>query len=420
VTQYGNLLLSRGEPYITQYVPVPTQSTTSFRSGGKFGGNEIDDPRQLFQEQAQRGLNSYDTGHTFSSTKQILLTSHRDVFLKSPTFPKAFYRGPLWVVRGTGSDTGFKSIPSINLDVFGTKAIAGTRPNKPTVSLSRGLAEILREGFPKLIGGVTYSSAVKKRDHLSAVQDGGGEYLNYVFGALPSAQLIKDLSAATLHAYPIIQQFLRDSERVVRRRLSFDPILSSSSSIMGLSYPFNIPDTGFGGWSDEHPTTTGLWTSDDSLRRDIWFSGAFQYFVTKSGKNPFDELERYRQLSRKLLDTEITIDTIYALTPWSWLIDWFVDFGDILGNVIAFQNDGLVLRYGYLMCQSIQDNVGRVGNVTISGNHYNEITTTYRVIRKERVKATPFGFGLNPSSFNAGQWSILAALGLTKGPNLLR
>jgi len=362
----------------------------------------------------------FDTGHAFRTEKQILLTTHRDVFIKSNSFPSAFYRGPLFVVRGTGADTGFKTVPEINLDPFGTKIIASVRPNKPQIELTRGLAEIAREGFPKLIGGVTYAAAVKRRDRLSAVEDGGGEFLNMVFGAMPTAQLIKDCVKLVFNAHAMIEQFLRDSERIVRRSARLDPIISTSSSIMGLRYPFSIPDNGAGGWSSEFATTTGVWTSDVTLRRDIWFSGAFQYFVTKSGKDPFDELERYRQLSRKLIDTEITIDTIYALTPWSWLIDWFIDFGDILGNVVAFQNDGLVLRYGYLMCQSIQDNVGRVGNVSIAGQSFGEVRTTYRVIRKERVKATPFGFGLNPNSFTSGQWSILAALGLTKGPNLLR
>jgi hypothetical protein len=46
--------------------------------------------------------------------------------------------------------------------------------------------------------------------------------------------------------------------------------------------------------------------------------------------------------------------------------------------------------------------------------------TRVMVEQKRRIKSTPFGFGLSPGSFTARQWSILAALGMTRGPRSLR
>jgi hypothetical protein len=47
-------------------------------------------------------------------------------------------------------------------------------------------------------------------------------------------------------------------------------------------------------------------------------------------------------------------------------------------------------------------------------------TTIFRRETKERIRATPFGFGLNLSALDARQWSILVALGMTKGDRALR
>jgi len=41
-------------------------------------------------------------------------------------------------------------------------------------------------------------------------------------------------------------------------------------------------------------------------------------------------------------------------------------------------------------------------------------------VKKERAKATPYGFGVDPATFSEWQWSILAALGLTLGPHKMR
>jgi hypothetical protein len=46
------------------------------------------------------------------------------------------------------------------------------------------------------------------------------------------------------------------------------------------------------------------------------------------------------------------------------------------------------------------------------------ISSLYRSERKERWKATPYGFGLNMAGFTDQQWAILAALGMTKSPRI--
>jgi hypothetical protein len=51
-------------------------------------------------------------------------------------------------------------------------------------------------------------------------------------------------------------------------------------------------------------------------------------------------------------------------------------------------------------------------NLGSTPNCFSSLSTT--VERKERIKATPFGFGLVDSDFTNRQWAILAALGITR------
>jgi len=38
---------------------------------------------------------------------------------------------------------------------------------------------------------------------------------------------------------------------------------------------------------------------------------------------------------------------------------------------------------------------------------------------KKRVKATPYGFGLDTDAFTPRQWAILGSLGISRGSRLL-
>jgi hypothetical protein len=134
-----------------------------------------------------------------------------------------------------------------------------------------------------------------------------------------------------------------------------------------------------------------------------------------------NELERFEQLGNKLLGTRLTPDVLWNLAPWSWLVDWFTTIGSSLSNVVSFQNDGLVMPYGYAMRRV---RITTVASTTLAfkENPEKELLTfrnTYMVDQKERVRATPYGFGLDLGSLNPRQWAILASLGLTRAPQRL-
>jgi hypothetical protein len=130
-------------------------------------------------------------------------------------------------------------------------------------------------------------------------------------------------------------------------------------------------------------------------------------------------MERLRYFSaqaNKLFGTRLTPATLWELTPWSWAADWFGNIGDIIHNASALGDDGLVIRYGYIM-DSYESIVTYTQEGPIGINHgpvINSLSLTRIHTLKRRYRATPYGFGLIPADFTTRQKAIVAALGISR------
>lgn len=64
---------------------------------------------------------------------------------------------------------------------------------------------------------------------------------------------------------------------------------------------------------------------------------------------PPAELPSLREsLVDKLYGENPTIDTLYNLTPWSWLLDWFTGFGEYVNIIERINTDPSLINYGYI------------------------------------------------------------------------
>jgi len=254
---------------------------------------------------------------------------------------------------------------------------------------------------------------------------GSEEYLNYQFGLKPTANDLEKMALAVTQFHKVVNQMKRDSDLTVRRRLDmghksgsseFTDTLSSKSVLiprMGAVTKLNSL------WGSSSPSGPTLISYSWSVEK--WFSGAFTYHLADA-HSFLSRIERYDQLANQLLGTRITPSVIWELTPWSWLIDWVSDAGTFFKNVSLLTDDSLVLRYGYMMHHTVMTNQYRV-KLTPRANctglpAYAHSTRTTEV--KSRIRSTPYGFGLDTSLFSVRKWSILAALGMTKGDKKLR
>lgn len=414
-------------------------SVRSFRTGK---GAMSDELYRMLQNKDYNVLGNGDIGHEFNTTKYYVSNAVTPFAKLRDSYNGRdwTYDGPVGIFapdvvgansstwNGVGSwgwtDDFYRPVPA----TLGTKAIAAIAPTKSNANIAASLME-LGGGFPKLIG----SSLRKKKGTNQLGNAVGDEYLNLMFGWVPTLSDIKSIAVAMVNAPKIIGQYQRDADRVVRRRYYFPteientfggnrvsnwrPILASPGFDMS-DYIGSTEMRSFQSRGDRTITATM------QKETKTWFSGAFRYHLNMDDST-FGRIERTAQIAGKWLGVRPDLAAFWQVMPWSWFIDWFVDIGSIIENANHQALDGQVLQYGYLMRQTTVRRTyttdapwyfqGDTGETVDIGH----LTTTFVSQRKERVKATPFGFGLNPDSFSAQQWSILGALGLTKKPGKL-
>lgn len=284
-------------------------------------------------------------------------------------------------------------IPDVSVDDHGATAISRVQPKNPVFDGATTVAELLSErkffAIPGRAGGPS------------------GEYLNYQLGIAPSVSAASDLRTAIETSEKTLRQLERDSGKLIRRRYYFpDEVENSRTTVSreGHAPPFDhwnsilTPDNG---------STLTTVTKRTTKR---WFSGAFTYYLPKGGwRRTLDELDA-------VYGVKPGIDTGWELVPFSFVADYFVNIGDVLSNMNAFAQDGLVMPYGYMMItQKVES------EFTLRRQMYVDNALVWRTVRGRIVKTTlqrrranPFGFGISDNDLSLRQMSILAALGMSR------
>lgn len=414
------------------------QTTTSFRTGRSVAaGVDIDtdeDTRLLSasnyserfsalksEMKREKPTSSFDNGHEFSSVKKELqmnsVNQHWVIPGWAGSYTACHYDGHVYSEPffHAGAATWLEAPPP-DLGWYGPRAIKATRPTAPVADLAVTLAELKREGFPhQRSTPKKLKRSLKERGVIKTIAD---SHLAVEFGWKPLLGAVGDTLSAVVRSDEIIKQYQRDSGKTIRRGYVFPSerkveVLTPKPGRVGLVSNSSGPRSLF---KDEN--TYGLLTETITTERQVWFSGAYTYYLQQGG-SIFEKAERYGQLANKLLGLRVTPEVLYNLTPWSWLADWNANIGMNIANATALSSDGLVLRYGYLMVTTVTTHTCSVaGPITKSGDP-GPWTTSWIVTRKERFKASPYGFGSDPASYTDRQWSILGALGLSKVPGHL-
>jgi len=437
------------------------QRTSSYRSGVSFM-KALSDPNMIVEDEDLRDRlvpdrsdqlllretnqakqdTSFDRGHPFSTTK---VEREFTTATLSSVDGNISYHGPLSVSFSNGLnspfdgnvlDSGAPAIfassdwPSIDL-TYGAKAINKTIPTLPVAGVAAFLGE-LHEGLPKAIG---HSLLFKERAH--AFHGLGDEYLNYEFGWRPFVKDVKKLALAFQHAGVLLKTLKKNSGKNLRRHFVF-PIIRDEKV-----YPsYRTDPQGFGGIPISavlqlmtNNTVYGTFSQPEMAtmiragtsatlnasyvrKQHYWFTGAFSYLLSEDDSF-LGRMEGYVEKADKLFGIRLTPDVLWELTPWSWLADWEGNIGVNISNMTALGQDNLALRYGYLMRETSLNHYTSTSRITSYGGLDGPLHTTYRVTCKERVRSSPFGFGLSSAGFTDKQWAILGALGMTRAPKTL-
>jgi len=416
--------------------------TTSYRSGRGYDNDSAtltnaQIASEYLGDNANHVLYPFDTGHPFETNDMKMRTKLRTLHIKTVSSGFDISFDGQYALSCALPDQAWFDLPSLDLVPLGTKAIKLTNPIRPTASLAEFLAQMKTGQELPVVPGITHDAKFafdfnlllgnNLQDTIARyLQIGGNGYLNLAFGWTPFIHDIIALSNAVLQSSKIVNQMLRDSGRSVRRAYRFPTttestiiqdnidIRENNISLIGAGIMGGDP------FGNNFVVADGQVSTVDSISTEQWFSGAYTYKLANADSLGGRFL-LYAQLAQKLVGPGITPAVLWDLTPWSWLADWIADIGDIFSNAADFGQDGLVLRYGYMMSKQTKRRTSIASGIRlIDGQQMWPMSVTFESSRKQRIRATPYGFGLDTSQFTVAQWAILAALGMTRGGNQLR
>lgn len=291
----------------------------------------------------------------------------------------------------------------------GAKGWNRFRPTKPKVDLGTFLGEIKEvprmlsttaKGFAKL-----WRSMGGNRTGVFGPKSVANHWLNTQFGWFPFISTLRDFHSTTKNLDRHLAQIRRDNGKWIRRRGTVDRTAESEvvyEQTTGTGLFPGVPAALYNGF----PYGSGR--AVRSYGQRVWFEGAFRYWIPG---NPETWQWKAKALA-SIYGVQPNPSLVWELTPWSWLIDWCSNVGDVIANLSSIAYDGLCAKYAFIMGTTRQscDYTGTANYDT------GPVTKTWsaELVSKRRHAASAFGFGLSDIDFSARQWSILAALGITR------
>jgi hypothetical protein len=369
-----------------KYLGAVTNGITVANIGGPF----ISEKRYMsFPVTDQEGLSDLQKIDHLPSEVHVTYQPSSSIFRKYDGFAAPISPNVL-------STPSLALISNLALNGYGNKARSLIDPSNPHGQISTALGELYRDGLPAISGASTW------KNRLQDIRDSGHEYLNVEFGWKPLVSDIRSAVNSMQNTTRILRQIERTGNRPIRRKFRFPTITSESTSVVST----NVWPHPIGVWGNMGGLKGDV-VKDTKTSVDVWFSGCFGRFVTPE----LSKLNRFTEFEAKanaLLGTRLTPETLWNLTPWSWLVDWQIDIGAMLSILSRQLLDGSVMWYGYTMANSI-----KTETYSHTAGYVQPIQTVTHL--KQRNMATPFGFGLSPQTdFSPKQLAILAALGITR------
>jgi hypothetical protein len=266
------------------------------------------------------------------------------------------------------NDTSFPAVtptPDHVLGGMGAHAISKVLPTSPRVNCAAMAGELLVDGATTF--RLAESLATRSRDLRKLpprkrgeprvkfgefrekdptvgelLKDVGAGHLEAQFAWIPFLQDLKTLQYVIDHSNQLIEAYVANSGKRLKRKFHF-PIDTSSSVESTGQYP--SPRIGL----TRNPYNgAGKLLEVTESRHEIWFEGCFTYNVPPVEPGKLFSA-RNLELYQYLYGYEVNPAVIWQIAPWSWAIDWASNIGDVAKNFSELADGGLVLEYGYVM-----------------------------------------------------------------------
>jgi hypothetical protein len=327
--------------------------------------------------------------------------------------PYDFVKGHVWLTPPSFTHDGIDVSTAImcpemdtDLSSIGPKMWKLMSPLRPGVDLGVDIAEV--RDLPRLVKGKLDSlkSIVSSLSNPKGLADW---VLAVNFGWKPLLADIRKVIELFSKLSKRVDFILRNGGIPLHRRTpSFEPVVTEE-----VLFEYSGPEDQ--GWMRDIPFPSG-WEDppgqpgDGQTRFECKLvcrktvtevaSGVFIYYL---GDLPPTKPE----LRLRLLGLIPNESLLWEATRWSWLVDWFSNFGDVIDNIRANLRDRLVSLYAYSQRHTVRE------YTWTATNGYYHVRCVRVFDTKRREKIDPFGLA-SEVSLSDLQLGILLALGLTR------
>lgn len=284
----------------------------------------------------------------------------------------------------------------------GAEAWNRFKPGKPVVDLGVAIAEL--KDLPGLL--------FKRMD---SVKNIANNHLAYEFGWKPLLSDIRKMANLQTELAKRLAQLKRDNGRPVTRRGTLVDELEAGTEVIcdgtisdiahAEAFTHGYYHNGMGAGI---PVIQTMFES--SLK--VWFVGKFQYWIPAIGS------QRWRKRALKqLMGLEVTPRVVWEITPWSWLVDWFSNAGDVISNLSGNAAENLTSVYNYVMKEykNSQVTLARYPLALIGGGtSWAHCSHKLEQLQQFRAPGSPYGFSIDWPDFSSRQLGILSSLGIQR------
>jgi hypothetical protein len=351
---------------------------------------------------------------------------------------------------GDPTTTPSWAITDSHLEDLGQNLVLDYDPLRVKTDLLQDVGDILREGLPAFLYKTLLKGNLFGRPEI--IKRVAGEYLTYIFGVKPVIDDIRAILKAAHDIDNLINEWIRNNHRQVRRRRQFPEKVTSSYDLFkegtensrfsfSAYLPVSHPWSSSGAVNGLRPFkqvgfTTGVSgrgyrvSKMSVLKERLRFSAAYEYQLERL--LPGDDAKILHTYSNSDLHELLRLHYLgitqrgaapvlaWELSPWTWMMDWFTNIGKMFDYMRQVQSVGLHVDYAYVT--QIQEKWFKVRSELFSSSVLTEPNlmyrheTEFRILYYRRLKATPFGFKVHFDGLSAQQIVTLGALTLSRLP----
>jgi hypothetical protein len=380
-----------------------------WKTGGPFTKISIE-----FPPEEVKGIGRYDSG---SVTRAIYGVGTGPIR----------YTGGFGIPIFQGDDTSYANLSQLlgytsplipPLTDWSAKAYEKTRPSLEKAGFAVFAAEA--RDIPRMLStsaGAFHDAwrgvgGIARSDWSMQPRSAANHFLNHEFGWVPFINDIQKFNYVYQNAAYIRSRLTSENNRWIHRRATLldDYTERKISSDTGMRVS---PAGDYIGTLFDDTAHWEVWERKASL---ITTSGVFRYYRPEFDASLPDYSSAWNTVQRQLTmyGARINPSNVYKAIPWTWLIDWFTDFGSVIDRAQDLALDSIAAQYLFLMRHDTREVVLKQYLPFKTGGHKIIEFSRLTDVKIRRESDSPYGFGLAWNGLSPKQLAILGALGISR------